>query len=250
MTVSARTSLKIVVLECPYDTWDDPFTREMYAKMISLKLKGYSSGYPYGILPVGGDDLVSTHLMICEERAGGLEPLLGYKSITQSRAAIHQLIFPALSIAMNAPSPEHTQALEALKEQCGSQKWNLRYDSAYTILPGLRDDRELIGDLKILMTGMHTLFHQEYESKESLLVGVLKFKTDHYFAKWGYQPVRLGEKELPPLPHFGLFRELVSMMALKDFTDHARACADETRSLWDQRITAQAKPGAPVGIAA
>ena len=188
---------RITVLDCPYETWSEPFTQKLFAQMVDLKLRGFRTGYADGVLPVDGSDFVCTHLMVCAETRDELKPLLAYRSISESGARKHAMKFPGLALVESAktPAPDHVQAVRRMVEHSQETGRSLRYCSSYTILPELREDRELVAQLKIYMTGMHALFHDEYQTAESLLGGVVRFKTDQYFASWGYERLALDGQE-------------------------------------------------------
>ena len=57
--------IKIVVMECPYDTWDINPTQELFGKMVSLKLAGYRARHPYGVMPVEAYDYIGIHQLVC-----------------------------------------------------------------------------------------------------------------------------------------------------------------------------------------
>jgi hypothetical protein len=240
---------RITVLDCPYETWSEPFTQKLFAQMVDLKLRGFRTGYADGVLPVDGSDFVCTHLMVCAETRDELKPLLAYRSISESRARKHAMKFPGLALVESAktPAPDHVQAVRRMVEHSQETGRSLRYCSSYTILPELREDRELVAQLKIYMTGMHALFHDEYQTAESLLGGVVRFKTDQYFASWGYERLALDGQELGTISNATLFGEPVYVMRLNQWSPHALQCAKETRELWNSRLTAQLPPGVPTG---
>jgi hypothetical protein len=90
--------LKIIVLNSPYDTIQNPLTQSLLAKTIAMKIAGYRKHYPYGVLPADSYDFVATHLILCEENNGDYEPLMGMKFTTYERCKIHNLEFPILHI--------------------------------------------------------------------------------------------------------------------------------------------------------
>ncbi|HUP57968.1 MAG TPA: hypothetical protein VM598_10985, partial [Bdellovibrionota bacterium] len=237
MKILRLSKLRVVVLECPYDTWDDPFTRKMFGDMVGLKVNGFKTTYPYGVLPVDSTDLVSTHLMICMQNGDDFELLLAYRSICDRRVRTHALKFPGIALAEAAQAPDHARYFQELLKEAEERRQRVRYCSSYTIKPEVRQDRALVADLKTYMTGMHMLFHKAYRTDVSLLAGVLKVKTDQYFASWGYQPIRLGGRELAPIHQASLYGEEARMMRLEDWSEHARSCAEATRDLWQNRIT-------------
>lgn len=238
---------RIAVLDCPYETWSEPLTQKLFSQMVDLKLSGFLTGYADGVLPVDGSDFICTHLMVCAEMPDEIKPLLAYRSISESRARKHAMTFPGLALVERTmtPAPDHVQAVRRMVERSQETGHALRYCSAYTILPELREDRELVARLKIYMTGMHVLFHTEYQTAESLLGGVIRFKTDQYFASWGYERLALDGQELGTISNATLFGEPVYVMRLNQWSPHALQCAEQTQELWNSRLTVHRHAGVP-----
>ena len=53
-----RRNIRLVVIDCPYESWHAPFPRELFAKMVDLKLRGFKSHYSHGVLPLDTTDFL------------------------------------------------------------------------------------------------------------------------------------------------------------------------------------------------
>jgi hypothetical protein len=96
--------LRVVVLESPYDTWELPQVEKIFSDMIGIKLRGYGRQYPYGVLPVDGADLISTHLLLCDKDS--LQPIMGIRWTSLNKCRAHYITFPALSLVQQAGAPD------------------------------------------------------------------------------------------------------------------------------------------------
>lgn len=228
--------LRIVTLECPYDNWSDPAVREMFGKIVELKLKGFQREYPYGILPVDGTDFFCTHLLVCEESDNGeLLPVMGYKSITLRRCKIHQAAFPLVALMKSVGSPEHVSAVQMRVENCEREGQELAYIAGWTIDPRVRHDQELTAKLNDVFKAIEVLQHSD-SNTQVMTLGTLRFHVDRICCFWGFAPISCNGEPLQPVNIPYAFGERVVVFHLKEFTDIARAFARKYKAMWDQRI--------------
>ena len=78
-------NLRILVLDNPFASWDSPFVRDMFNKIILLKKLGYQSRFPLNYAPVDKSDFHGTHLAFCQERNGELFPITAYRVMERDR---------------------------------------------------------------------------------------------------------------------------------------------------------------------
>lgn len=239
--------LKIVVLECPYDTWDIAPTQELFGKMVSVKLAGYRARHPYGVMPVDVYDYVAIHQLVCMETSGGFQVLTGYKTISYERCKTHRVPFPMLSILGEGNAKPHEAYVHSVINRCDATGGSLAYSGSWTIDPKLRGDRELIHTLRSVFEAMYVFCHRDYGFKEIVCGGVPRLKTDLLFEEWGHDRVRVDGKLLPnvSVPH--LQGDEVALMHLKEFSRSVRTRAEKWSELWADRLlispnTAQVLP--------
>src|SRR4051794_13077167 len=107
--------LKLAVINCPYDNWDNSSVRDLFCRIIGLKLAGYRGKHPYGALPLDTTDFVATHVAIgIDEGLQGFRPIMAYKTVTQERCKIHNLPFPALTLARASGGDAHARKVEEI----------------------------------------------------------------------------------------------------------------------------------------
>lgn len=120
--------LKIVILESPFDNWSNPFVGEFLKDLIGLKLRGYGHEYAYGVLPVDGADLFSTHLALCrEEDNRKLKPLMAMRWTSLKKSRQHHMNFPGMSLLFQAGATEHMRSLEKIITDVDARNSDLFY---------------------------------------------------------------------------------------------------------------------------
>jgi hypothetical protein len=235
--VLSISNLRMVILNCPYDTWDQAETRDLFGKMASLKLRGYGSEYSYGVLPLDTTDFVGCHFMLCEDRRGQLQPIMACRMTTLERCRVHRLTFPALALAAMADTAQHVETVQAIVERCERRGSGIAYDGSLTIDPRIRRERRIVRDV---FTAMFVLVHDAYGVQETIAGAVLRLKTGKYLSSFGYRALDRDGVPLAPVAVQPLLGEPVLLMHLAEFASDARAMADQYLRLWDRRLTIEA----------
>jgi hypothetical protein len=230
-------NLRFLLLECPYDIWSEPLAQETFVSMVDMKLRGFRNNYPYGILPLDTIDFVATHLLICEEKKNGkLLPLAGYRSITLDRCMTHKIKFPLVSILENAKADHHLKVIKDILKRHSDNPAAIAYDGSWTILPEIRQDRQLVQQLKDMTMGFGTHFGVYRKLHALVGVGAVKYKADVYFNAWGYQNISKDSQELPSLTlesHFGMESKVFH---LTKYSQQAIQFSEQYHSYWENRI--------------
>ena len=240
--VPVLDNLRIVILNCPYDTWEEAQTRDLFGAMAALKLRGYRDDYAYGVLPLDTTDFVGCHYLLCEDRPDGLQPIMGCRMVSLDRCRVHRLPFPALTLAAMADAPRHAEAMRGIVERCERQGIGIVYDGSWTIDPQTRRERRLLHEI---FTAMFVMVHDAYAIRETIAGAVLRLKTARYLSSWGYRPLELDGAPLPPVAVQPLLGEPVTLMHLREFTASARTVADRYRALWERRLIIEASTAVP-----
>lgn len=218
--------IKVVVLDNPKATWESQETQSLFCKIIALKLSGYGASHSAQSLSIDTTDFIATHLLLCRTNTGGLEPIMGYKSISRKRCDDHSVGFPALTMLEN--SDGNTYSNKIIEILNSSQE--ISYDSAWTILPPYRKKENITRKLKDIFTAMVVHHHKDFKIPQWLGCGVLRLKTDLFFSKMGAKQIT------PPFRQRSLSGEPVVMMHLSEFSQSTLNTAAELKFLWDQKI--------------
>lgn len=230
--MNQNSNFKILVLDCPYDSWETDETREWFGKIIKLKLTGYRREYPYGVLPMDTSDFIATHLVIAIEKKGQLEPVMAYRSVSHDRCQKHSLSLPVLSLMKQLSATQHAEEIQEIIERCEAQKKRVCYASSLAVAEEYAGHPELKEILKMINV-CHT---KEDEVGEILAGGVLRFKMDRFYTFMGYRKLAHNGNLLEPLQIPFACNEITGFFHLKDFSPEAKAVAKKYEYMWHDRI--------------
>lgn len=235
-------TLRLVVLESPYDTIEHPLAQELIGKIARMKISGYKAEYPYGATPVDTGDFVGTHLLLCEQdKNGSLEPIMGFKSITHRRCELHGMEFPAYHLIEDGQFGEHKQLIRSLVEQAQSKNEEIAYNGSWTVRQDVRKDRALMQlcyDVTLLLL---VRYYTDYRIGNVLAGATVRFKVHQFKEFMGFEYPTLHGKRLPNFPCKPFFNEEVALMLLRQFSPAAHRLADRYRTFWENRICISAQ---------
>lgn len=220
---------------------DDPQVTRLWQKTLWAKEKGYRQSYKSGVIPMGADDFIATHLIVAEKKSNGdLEPVVMYKSIRKSQAEKFKVPFSGITLLNNTPFQGDPKVLSIVNEPA-----EISYDSSWTINPIYKKDKDLSLLLRDFVT-MFCCFHQlDSGYSRWMTAGAKQFKIDNYF-EW------LGGQQL--LPDFSLqnfdnqFVTLFYIPNTNNLPAEPLATAHKMKSYWDNRMVY--KPSASTNIKA
>lgn len=239
-----RHKLKMVILKGSAEIWsqcEDNGFKNLFYKMVQLKLRGYEAEYPKGVLPVDSTDFFADHILICEESQGELIPLSGIKSTTLKESRFRKVSFPGLSLVQAAQATPHIEAMEKLIEHCLDHDKNLAYTGSWTILPEVRKNRPLTQEITRHFHAAYIFHHLENEVDEIITGGTMRFKADQFFGKMGHDLFCFQDQPLKPIHVKHLFGEKVQILHLKKFRNEALEQAQLLKDCWDKRIEISAE---------
>ncbi len=231
------SAFRFVLLQYPYANWENGETRDLFGKMIRLKLRGYVANHFDGVLPFDTSDFLSDHLLVCKETAEeGLVPFMGYRSMPLSRAEFHKLPFGATTLCQASNGPEHEAAIRAVIEDCRKNSKELYYDSSYTVDPAAKNNPAISPEIKNLILAMHTLHHENMEHCELIAGGNLRFKMERLYQFWGYNGLSLGGRALGPLEMPFYAGDKMMVYHLTRWSPGALDLAATYKLLWRQML--------------
>lgn len=224
--------IKIVILESPYDCWNETEVGTLFRDMIGVKLRGYGREYKYGVLPVDAADLISTHFAVCNVgEEGRLKPLMALRWTSLQKCRLHFLNFPGMSLLQQANKPEHVKNLEEKIRKLDEEGRDLFYAGSLSIDPLLKTGKEQSLFLRELMTLMFLMYKKQHPGSELMAGGTCRFKIDKWLSDVGHLPLH---EEPINVKHLG--GELVKVMYLTDFSLEAHKIARKWQYLWDDRL--------------
>lgn len=224
--------IKIVVLESPYDCWNESEIGTLFRDMIGVKLRGYGREYKYGVLPVDAADLISTHFAVCKvDPSGKLKPIMALRWTSLQKCRLHFLNFPGMSLLQQANQPEHVKNLEAKISVLDKKGFDLFYAGSLSIDPLQKTGKEQSIFLREMMTLMFLMYKKQHPGAELMAGGTVRFKIDKWLSDVGHLPLH---EEPINVKHLG--GELVKVMYLTDFSLEAHRIARKWQHLWDDRL--------------
>jgi hypothetical protein len=229
--------LKIVVMECPYNTLaENPETKKYFSEYISFKLLGYSNGYDHGVLPLGAYDFIANAIYVCEETNSGLLPVQVFKSTTFKVCEYFNLPFEAYQL-VNAPGAEkHSQAVTEILNRAKKTGKMVGYNSSWTVNPTWRQDPERKLIARELFLAMLPSYYRSYGIDEVILGSTMRFKVEKLMSIVGFESLRLGSEELPPIGCTFAHGERVQVQHLTKFSDESLRLAEVYSKVWKSRL--------------
>jgi len=230
-----HTDFRIVVLDCPYNTWAKKETQELFTAIVGLKLKGYLPVYEHGVMPVDSYDFIATHLLVCVEEQARLRPVTGFKSVSVGACERFNLPFPTHAVLGAERAGAHGQAVGNIMERCRSTGKELCFDSSWTVDPEFRRHRELNLLLQELFISNIIQWHRA--EQEVLGTGILRVRTNRFFERVGFHPVEMDGAPLPPFEQPSLRGSHAVLIHLQEPSTFAQSVAMKHQPLWENRIT-------------
>jgi hypothetical protein len=143
-TILGKYKLQIIVIERPYDTYrTSELTRKFMTDIFHLKMEGYCSHYPYGIMPVSDYDFMATHVCLTLQTENGYVPISAFKSIDSNVCDIFRVPFPAINSKFGMfknEFPVYVEALQDWEERIKSKNEVYAYNASWTMKTDLPKD--------------------------------------------------------------------------------------------------------------
>lgn len=179
-------NLRAVIIDEPIHTYDEQACK-LWQKTMWVKELGYRGSYKSAFLPIGTDDFFGTHLIVANELPNGeLDPVAMYKSVRKSQAERFRVPFGVVAMLASTPYKDSPDLLKIINN--GEE---ISYDSAWTINPAYKKDKEFSQLLRDFMTMFACNYHLSFGFNRWLSGGAKQFKVGDYF-KW------LGGQQIMP----------------------------------------------------
>lgn len=225
-------NLKIVVIDNPYASWDSPFVREMFNKIVLLKKTGFQSRFPIKYAPVDKSDFHGTHFALCQEKAGELFPVMAFKVIEKSRCEKYGMPFSGGVLGEQTGSIEHIEATREFVEKNKDQ--NIAYSSAFAIDLNIpKEDRVKAIDF---LVPLFSYAHIHWGIKKSLAIGSCHTHTDTLYHRMGLLPLKYNGKALGPVSFPCHADQVFEIQGLEELTPFCLEKAQKYIGLWNSRI--------------
>lgn len=230
------SNLKLVVIDCAYDTFSNPETQKFFGKYVAMKLEGFANGYAKGILPLGSYDFIATLFLICEIQGNELEPGLCFKISSLKQAERFKLPYELLGWFQSDAEKVHSEAVNLILDRIRSEGSDIGYGSSWTSTPKWRQCEirsRIVKDLSIALVKLH---HENKNIPESMLGAVQRFKVDKHMGALGFECLSHRGEPLPPVEAWFANREKAVLMHLKNYTEEGARMSEKYKKLWEDRF--------------
>lgn len=246
-----REKLRFVTVDCPKRVITDDAARDMFSKILRLRIVGYGHEYPEFVVPCDTSDFFGTHIAVCKEQnSGELEPIMSFKMLTLSRSVEFRQPFYPVELAKESTDGSHGQVIAELLKSAKSMNHDVGYCCSWTIHPKIRSNKALVSVLRDAVYIAHGNWQRSNRVPEMLIAGVMRFKTPAYQQTIGYEPLALDGAVLGGIAQKSLGGEAVAMLHMKKNSTLTETFAAHFAALWENRIDFSAIEGASLPKAA
>ncbi len=234
-------SLKVLVLECPYDTFTtSEFTREFLMEIFKLKLEGYGAKYPYGVMPVSEYDLMGTHICIAQFDGRTYTPISAFKSITARTCKTFRTDFPVIGSLFGnerANYASYVSALTKWQDELDARETDYAYNASWTMKTDL--PIELRDVVRELAYGLFYLYYKTKKLDFVINATSAKFHVNKHQEVMGLKYLSgLDGNPLPALISPVFFKESYFLMYVDSgfYSDVFQQKCRPFEALWEDRL--------------
>lgn len=241
-----KKNIRVVVIESPYDTYQSSKeVRDIMARTWKLKLDGYKSHYPYGIMPISDVDYFANHVVICEEIQGELMPFAASKSITTDKCrelGIDFPIFEHMFKGCEKTYPKHFEATQKWVARKVSKGENVGYNASWSMCPRVMQDSELKLLAREVSMAMYYFYYNSNGIKNIITSASKQFKVDRIQTEMGFDFLKneLEPLEAYPAKSFKDAEFYIMHLSNGAFPPAFVEKALTLKSLWDDRLQLKA----------
>lgn len=223
---------RIVILDNPYASWDSPFVRDLFEKIISVKKRGFQSRFSYKYAPVDKSDFHGIHALLCKEVNGELFPMMISRYIEKNRCERYGMPFPGETLCDNTGSDKHIKAVKEFVNN--NEGHNIAYASAFAIEPNLEKE-ERKAAIEFLFP-IYSYVHIHFGITRGLAIGSCKTHTDTMYHNLGLGPIQIDGETLAPVRFPCNANEMFEVQTFEKLTPFCIEKANEFIGFWNNRI--------------
>jgi hypothetical protein len=233
-------NLRIIEVDCAYEQLENSELREVFANLLCMRRRGYTSRHPTDALPVDTYDFIGTQYLMVEEKEGKFHFLGGVRMVSLKRANQYNLPLPIFSLMNSVKADRHVAFLEQtckISDSASSAETQFTYVSSWTFTPEARANPELTQKLHQVFLTINVFSHRELKNQVRIALGIPRLKTDLRIQWMGYERATDASGQLPPVMHSGLSGEPVVLLSLPH--GHSSECSQEAElhaKLWHERL--------------
>lgn len=235
-------NIRVAIIDSPYDSFQNSKeVRDIMGRLWKLKLDGYKSHYPYGIMPISDVDYFANHIVICEEIQGELLPFASFKSITAARCKQVGIEFPIYDHMFRGCEVEAATHLKATKSWVAdrvSEGRNVGYNASWTMCPRVLLDPELKLFMRELSTAMFYYYYTTNKIDNVIASASKTFKVNRLKEYMGFKYLESTGEALDAYPAktFGDAPFYIMHLAKEDYPEKFIENSEKLKHFWDDRL--------------
>lgn len=236
-----RKNFRFVVIRSPHELMENELTRDLFPKLVQLKVEGYRKEYGNHVLPFDSSDFIASHLLLCEiQNDGSYTPVLGFKSVTLEKCDDYRIPFPILGmLESNQPNDSYKKTiLDTINSyRSANTQSQLAYNGSFTILPRLRENKILMKYLWEITSSLLVNYYIEYKIPHVIALCATKFHIHLKKEELGWNFIKSGSGILEPYPCKSLFDAMLIPMEFSNLSQKGIDAAARFHDMWMNRIT-------------
>lgn len=215
--------LKLIILEQPYYCLDSSFVRDIYSKILDMKIRRYRQDYVDGVNPIGVDDLFSTHFVLCEEKGKEFFPILALKYVMNKDCKKFHSHFVISEITKSLPDVNYV-----INKEIDD---NSAYVSSLAVSPDYQHNPRALVHSKSFICMAILKYLERAKPSNLFVLAATRNSSYRLIESLGFIPLTDDLLEVPSYDD-----ELVYIEKYVDMTKPARIKASSIESLWISRI--------------
>lgn len=205
---------KVVIIDSLWESIENEQAQKFIYKIFRAKKRGYSGRHEGFYLPLGKEDFVCLHILICKLVKGEYEPICISKIILSSQCRKYNIEHPMISTMRGYFEERYFSHVKSMIEDLIEDGKEISYSGGFTIDRSLLEGRQEMSLLKEIYCAIHGLVHLDRGVDTVFGFGCPRLKTDELFEKWGILKISLDGQAPLGFPK-GLNGEEVRCMSVR-----------------------------------
>ena len=204
---------KIIILENPLTTWNQPETRAIVNDIVALKIEGYGRAFndPFLVIPLDVFEFVGNHILLYED--GKL--IMGYKNVALQDWQRMNLDFPLHPHVRSGGTEDHKNTY--FKFLNDNNQKRICYDCHLTVSNAIAKNPDKLYECLSILYALVYHYRREYQIDYTFMLGTYFAGTHKTFQKMGAKIF----SDLGPI-HFSTYDKREALIMLCDNTFSAK----------------------------
>jgi hypothetical protein len=226
--------VRLVVLDDVCAGAEDRAATGLFGRMVRMRASGYAGFYGARAMPFDRSDFIATHVLLCTDEGGALEPQGGFKKVSLERSDAYGVEFPIVPWVRAPGADRHALAVAALVDEHRRSGRRLTYNGSLVLARGARP-RTVPRLLREVVAALAFEHHLETGGAE-ITVAVLRTGTDDWFPEVGFEPMHWEGEPLRPVAHYAAPGDRIVPMVLEEPGPWTRECYEKHARLLEERV--------------